>query len=431
MSRLRRLTGRAGYGLADQAFSSLTNFALTVVVARSLDVEAFGAFMLAFSTYIVALNVSRALATEPFAVRFSGASEATWRRAAGQASGTALAAGVVMGSACLVAGALRPDGPLAPALNALGLVLPGLLLQDSWRFVFFAAKRGGAALLNDVSWALVLFPALVVLDAVGQRSVFSSVLAWGGAATVAAVVGALQSRVLPRPLQALVWYRAQRDLALRYLGEHATFSGAQQAALYGIGAVAGLPAVGAVRAARVVLGPLRVLYVGAQLMAIPAAAGLWRRDPARLVPRCAGLSAALAVAALAIGAALLLLPDSLGTALLGATWDTARDVLAPTGLALAGSGVLAGAFVGLRALGAAGTSLRSRIASSLTTLVAGVAGAALAGAPGAAWGFAVASAVGAAIWWRSLLGAVTAARRAPTGSLAAVEADHDPVGRVG
>ena len=57
--------GRLGWGLADQAVSSITNFALGIVVARSLGPTEFGAFSLAWVTYGVALNLSRGLATDP------------------------------------------------------------------------------------------------------------------------------------------------------------------------------------------------------------------------------------------------------------------------------------------------------------------------------------------------------------------------------
>ena len=36
--------GRAGWSIADQAVSSLTNFALAVIAARLLDAEEFGGF---------------------------------------------------------------------------------------------------------------------------------------------------------------------------------------------------------------------------------------------------------------------------------------------------------------------------------------------------------------------------------------------------
>ena len=48
---------RFGWGMGDQALSSLTNFAVGIAVARSVSASAFGAFALAFSFYSIALSV--------------------------------------------------------------------------------------------------------------------------------------------------------------------------------------------------------------------------------------------------------------------------------------------------------------------------------------------------------------------------------------
>ena len=88
-----------------------------------------------------------------------------------------MAAGVcVLGAAALL------DGTAKGAFIALGLTLPGLLLQDSWRYAFFALGRGGQAFLNDVVWASALLPALIFLRATGHTNVSWFVFAWGATA---------------------------------------------------------------------------------------------------------------------------------------------------------------------------------------------------------------------------------------------------------
>src|SRR5215469_12780935 len=90
-------TRRLGWGVADQAVSSLTNFAVVILVARSLGAVQFGAFTLAYVTYAFALNASRGLATEPLMIRFSGVDVAEWRRATAGCTGTAVVVGVATG----------------------------------------------------------------------------------------------------------------------------------------------------------------------------------------------------------------------------------------------------------------------------------------------------------------------------------------------
>ena len=55
MATVRRLRGdvvrRLGWGVADQAVSSVTNFAVSIYVVRELGAVQFGAFSLAYVTY--------------------------------------------------------------------------------------------------------------------------------------------------------------------------------------------------------------------------------------------------------------------------------------------------------------------------------------------------------------------------------------------
>ena len=128
---------RLGWGVMDQGISSLSNFALGLFVARSFGASNFGAFTLAYITYTLVINAARGLATDPLLVRYSGDAGRRWRRATSAATGTALLVGVATGVLCIVAGLLLPD-PLGPVFVALGVGLPGLVLQDSFRFAFFA-----------------------------------------------------------------------------------------------------------------------------------------------------------------------------------------------------------------------------------------------------------------------------------------------------
>ncbi len=266
--RARPVAGRAGWGLIDQAFSSLTNFALGIIVARTVPVAEFGAFSLAFAAYLLAVNMTRAFPMQPLAIRYSAMTADAWRRGSAAALGTVLLVGLVAGLAFIPLGLLL-GGTMGPAFVALGLTMPGLLLQDGWRSAFFAAGRGSQAFRNDLIWTCTLFPGLGLIAAAGQTSVFWLTLTWGGAATIAAVAGVIQSGVRPRPLMAMMWWREHRDLGPRYLTEAVVSTGAGQAAWYGVGIVAGLSAVGAVRAGLLMFGPLQILSTGIGLMAVP------------------------------------------------------------------------------------------------------------------------------------------------------------------
>ena len=397
---VRASAGRVSWGLADQAVSSLTNFAVGIFVARSLGAVAFGIFTLAWVTYGVVLNVSRGLATDPLVVRISGVPTASWRVAVARTSGTALLVGLVAGAASLLVGAAL-GGPVGAAFVALGLILPALLLQDSWRFAFFAAGQGRKAFTNDIVWAATLIPALIVAAEGG--SVFRLVLAWGLSGAVAAAYGCVQTRLLPRLAGVRAWFHQQRDLGLRYLAENVSNSGGAQLRMYGLGAIAGLADVGAVRGAQLLLGPFLAVLMGLSLVAVPEAARVLRRSPRRLPLFCLLLGGGQAAAALAWGVALLfLLPDNIGRYLLGSVWQSAAVLILPTTLSVMNAGLSTGAASGLRALGAARRSLRAQLLTSAAYVTGGLVGAAVAGALGSAWGVALATLFGAAVWWWQL-----------------------------
>ncbi|MEV5488554.1 hypothetical protein AB0L47_11195 [Streptomyces bobili] len=409
-SARRALVGRLSWGLADQAASSMTNFAVGIYVARSLGVTAFGVFSLAWVTYGVVLSVSRGLATDPLVVRFSGVPDASWRGAVARSSGTALGVGVAIGVACLVAG-LAVGGRVGPAFACLGVMLPGLLLQDAWRYSFFAAGTGRKAFVNDLVWGVALVPALVV--AARQGSVAAFVLAWGASATVAAGYGCLQSGIRPRMSGARGWLREQRDLSYRYLVENVGVSGASQLRAYGLGAIVGVGAVGAIRGAELLLGPFLAVLMGLSLVTVAEAARVLRRAPHRLARFCLVLGAGQAVAALLWGAALLLVPGRLGELVLGDVWDSASALIVPAALGVAGAGLGTGAAAGLRALGAARRSLRSQLFASACYVGGGLGGAAVAGTAGSAWGVAAATVCSSAVWWLHLRSALRERRHNP------------------
>jgi O-antigen/teichoic acid export membrane protein len=398
----RKAHSSLGWGVADQAMSSLSNFAVNVYIARALGSVDYGAFGLAYVTYGFALNASRGLATDPLMVRYSDTDTQTWRRAVAKCTGTAAMAGVATGILALAAAAIL-HGPAKLAFLALGLTLPALLLQDSWRYSFFAHRRGGHALLNDAIWTLVLLSVLVVLRKTGHATLFSFVFAWGASAGVAAAVGPLQARVLPTLAGVYAWLSETRDLGLRYLAEGTSNSASSQLRNYGVGALLGLAAVGYVQAAQTLMGPFMVVFFGLGLVLLPEAARILRRSPNRMPIFCVLVSVGLALLGAAWGALLLVtLPRGLGNFILGGIWKPTYALVLPATALVLGGCIQTGAGVGLHALGAAKRSLRAMVFSSALMVACGILGAYTSGAVGTMWGTAIASWIGALLFWLQL-----------------------------
>ncbi len=397
---------RAGWGLGDQALSSLTNFALGVLIARTVGVEQFGAFSLAFAAYLLVLSVCRAYPMEPLPIRYSSAPQAAFRQAVAASVGSVLAISLATSIILAVIGALT-GGAVSQALLALAVTLPGLLVQDAWRSVFFAWRRGRSAFLNDLLWAVVMFPALFVIIKSGDHSVFWPTLVWGASATVAALAGIIQSGIIPQPLRTRAWWHEHIDLGPRFITEVIARTAGGQLSTYGIGLAAGLAAVGALRAAQLIVGPIQVLFLGIGLMAVPEGVRALDHSLGRLRRLAVVMSAALVVFTVAWGVIALLVPEWLGVAILGATWDPARAVLVPVVVAQIGSVATAGPGMGLRSLAAASVSLRVNSIVSVFLVIFAVGGAVVAGTSGAAWGLAIVSLSSSVLWWRAFSSEMT------------------------
>ncbi len=412
----RLAVGRAGWVIGDQALSSLTNFVLTLLVARAVSTEDFGAFALATTTYWLALGLARALTTEAFVVTYPDAEEAIAGRGVARVTGAAVGVGIAAGAACLVAG-LVLQGTLAKALLIMGPLLPGLLLQDAWRFAFFARRRGGAALANDLAWAIALVPTMLFALTLGGGSVTWLILAWGVSGNAAGLLGIVQARIRPQVRGTIAWWREQRELAPRFFGEFLVRSVSSQLTTYGLAAFVGLRGVGGLRAADLLLGPLNILFLANGLAGVAEGVRLLARGERTFRIAYVGLSAVLAACVLAWAGVLLLLPSAAGVQILGRSWTTARPLLIPVVLNTAAAAAGMGATTGLRALAAARRSLRTRLSLAVVLLTATLASAAVGGVYAAAWTMAASSAVASAVWWRQFfaeLGERRARERAPS-----------------
>ncbi len=389
---------RTAWSFIDQAVSSTSNFALGLIAARMLAPDDFGAFGLGFMTYLFCLNVVRALCSDPLVVRHSAAA-ASERTAAipGELGAVALLS-VVAGGACLVAGALLP-GAVGVAFFAFGVALPGTLVQDAWRYIFFAEAQPRKAAINDIVWAAAQILAMAAVILSGNASLFTLTVSWGAAAWAAALFGFVQSPLRPSLGAARGWFRTNIDLGLRYVGDTLAIFGTGLVGSFGLGLFAGLSAVAAIRAGQIVLGPLSFLFLGGWIVIVPEGARLRARQPTRLPRGLDAYSVLLAIVSVAyLGATLVLLRGDLGYSLLGDNWPGARAVLVPTGLLFTFNGLAAGGMAGLRILGAAGDALTARVLVAAVTLVATLGGAVLGGAFGFALGGAISAAVGALVF---------------------------------
>ena len=394
---LLRLFHRASWSVLDQGLSAASNLLLSVIVARTLDAAGFGAFAVAFLIFGLMIAVSRAIIGQPLQITFSAAPAAEWHAAARAAIAASILLGAVVGAVLAVTG-LALDTVTGDALLAVGVCMPGLLAQDTCRMAFFSSGRAKQAALNDGLWTLLEFATLGLLIVLDVHTVWAFILAWGGSGTVAALVAVLVLHAPPRFRGSIRWVLAQRGLTGYLLAEHVLGEGLTQVGLLMVGVVGKASDVGSLRAGQVLLGPLNVLVTAASVFGIPEIAR--RRD---MTPRerqrfCWTLTAGVCVATVVYCVLVLLLPDSVGRQLFGATWSGAQSVLPAFCAFYVAVAIGSGPGITLYGMGAARTTFGLNLIKAPILLVTLSVGIWQAGAVGAAWAMALTEAVLLPFW---------------------------------
>lgn len=384
----RTSSTRVPTAIIDQGVAAGTNLLLMLVAARWLDAEEFGVIGLLYAVYLLVLGSARALAAEPALVR---AGQPRWRE---ETAGAGLAVALVAMIGTGIAGAV---GLLPGPALVLAVALPFLLVQDMGRYIGFAAKRPTLALRLDLVWLAALVVALAGLLVADRRSATDVLAAWSVAGGVsAAVFVGVHLRQVPRPSTA--WIRSSWRFSWRYLVAFATTAGVTYAAILALGAIDGVESVGTVRATQIIFGPLNIVYAGVLVTLVPDGHGDEWATPA-FQRRLRLIAACLAAMAAVVTAGSILLPDSIGEALLGDSWSSAQEILLPVGVTAMFASFLAGAEIGLRAGREVRPSLRTQLGLAPVNLLLPIAGAVVGGIDGFAWATAAGIAIGAVTWW--------------------------------
>lgn len=385
------LVRRLSVGVVDQVLSSGSNFIALLLGARYLNAGGFGSFSVALLGFTITLGVTRALCSESLLVRPGTTSDdhnERVDRATGAAIWVGLASSAIFGVAALFA-----QASLAWCFLVLAVAMPALMLQDTLRYAAFSRAEPLAATLSDGLWfvgLIVLYGAVIVR---GSPSSMVMVAAFVLPGALAGIVAALWERTRPAVGRRVAWITDNRDLSVRYALDFLTGAGAAQLAAYVLVIVAGVAAVGSIRGAQTLFGPVNILLTGAYIVLVPEGRHAARRSKRALTVVCVVASASFALVAAAMLGFYLALTPSQGEMILGSTWDTARQVLVPVGLASIAGGILAGPIAGLRSLAAAREVLRIRFITIPTTVALPVLGAILGDARGLAFGIAI------SVWW--------------------------------
>ena len=223
-SRLAAIT------LLDQGFSSLSNFAVGVAVARGAGAAGLGGFTFAYAGWLVLSAMHRSLITDPMAIEGDIRNSKT---NVGVKKG--FAAEMLLGVSAaicfvLIGGSLLVIGQhtYGYAMLVLAPWLPFLVVQDYWRWVGFMSRRPGKALANDTVFNVVqalAFGAVFVFHKQSEATLISS---WGLGAAAGAVYGLRQNRMWPAFRGGLSLLRARWSVSKWIASSALTFWGSSQ-----------------------------------------------------------------------------------------------------------------------------------------------------------------------------------------------------------
>lgn len=396
--------------------SSLSSLVLSITVARAVGADAFGAFTVAFAVYSVGVLVSRALVSQPLPIRYSAAEPGPFRRAAGASVGAATAVGLGAGVVVAVIG-LALGGSVGLALASVGLLFPGLLVQDAWRMAFFASGRPQWAAVIDGVWMVLQVLSVVLLVLIGTDSVVLYLFGWGLAALAGAVLGSVGGRTAPRLDRTAAWVREHWGLTRFLLVESIIVQGAFQGSLLLVGALGTLSDVAALRGAQVVVGPVSLLAMSASAFAVPELARRAELTGRRGLRISIVAGAALALLGATWGTLVLLLPDVAGEAVLGASWVEVQPVLLATVVGQTINLFSAGATFVVYSRGETAAALRINVVVAAALPGFGLIGLYLFGVDGVAWGYAMAYACVVPFWYHCVRRIVRRHRAAAGASL--------------
>jgi O-antigen/teichoic acid export membrane protein len=278
----RRWGTRALFALMDQGLISGSNFVTGVILARWLGPAEYGAYALAFATFLLLSLLYQAVVLEPMSVFGGSTYRSTLRHYLGQLvwlQATVAAACIfLLVGAAAVSSVVGRSGQLAQALLGVSFAAPGVLLLSFARRALYLEYRSRGAAIGALLYTGMLLAAMWVIYRLLLLSALSAFIAMGTAALLTSI--SLLVRVRPRLRET----RSAQEL--RTLGRHHWQYG--RWALVSafliwlpwnvyysvVGTYLGLATAGALRALLNLTMPMTQLYTALALLLLPRTASI-------------------------------------------------------------------------------------------------------------------------------------------------------------
>jgi O-antigen/teichoic acid export membrane protein len=191
-SGLRSWVFKGGLAIADQGLISGSNFVLSILLARYLGADQYGAYALAFSTFVLLSLIHQALVLEPLSVFGPSVYRESLRHYLGLMMWLQLGMGAIFviaaGSVGVLSSLLREPSYLAMAFAGMAFAAPCVLLLWFARRAFYLQLLPGQALIGAFAYSALLSFGIWALDRGKLLSAFSAFLVMGSCALLTSIL---------------------------------------------------------------------------------------------------------------------------------------------------------------------------------------------------------------------------------------------------
>jgi O-antigen/teichoic acid export membrane protein/thymidylate kinase len=183
---------KGSLAIADQGLISGSNFVLSILLARYLGADQYGAYALAFSTFVLLSLIHQALVLEPLSVFGPSVYRNSLRHYLGLVMWLQLGMGaifVIVGSSVgVLSSFLREPSHLATAFAGIAFAAPCVLLFWFARRAFYLQLLPGKALIGAFAYSALLWFGIWALGRGKVLSPFSAFLVMGSCALLTSIL---------------------------------------------------------------------------------------------------------------------------------------------------------------------------------------------------------------------------------------------------
>jgi O-antigen/teichoic acid export membrane protein len=189
-SRYRSWAFKSGFSILDQGFFSGSNFIISILLARWLTIIDFGAFVIAFTFYLLLTGFYNAFILEPMSVLGPGKysdrlSEYLFIQLKLHGILTVILALVIIAVGWSMAHWL--NNSLGNAFVGLGFAIPFLLMLWIARRIFYIFMKPGNASLISVSFFILSIIGIIILHSTKFLNTFTCFIVIGTASIISSI----------------------------------------------------------------------------------------------------------------------------------------------------------------------------------------------------------------------------------------------------